>query len=311
MAMTLILHIGAPKTATSTLQNAFFPAHPGLFFLGKEVVRARGYEGWRIPAIGALMRQIEAASFAPDLAALRPLVASIPNDAAGRPVVISDEGLCIFSGADAVAKLTRVMEIFEVLAPFRLIFAVREQLALIKSDYLTQHRGEMLQLPGTRQNWYPDFDRFLDIHFRYACGVVLDSYRYAVVIEKYERLVGRENILVYAFADFERNPIAALTRLCRFMGVADSDPCLAQTAAVHENEHYTARTYALNKWRRVLAGGKNLGRLVPDAIKRHLRRWVAGGKRMSVTPSADAERRVKAYYQADNDVLFAKYGIRL
>jgi len=311
--VTLIVHIGSPKTATSTLQNAFFPAHPGLFFLGKNVDRARAYEGWRTPPIGALMKQIEAGGldFAPDPQVTRILVESVARESGGRPVVLSDEGLSVFTGVDGMAKLRRVMDIFAPLAPFRVIFCVRDQLSLIKSNYLTEHRGEMTGIPGTRQNWYPDFDHYLDIHFRYVCGAFLDSFRYAAMIDRYAALVGEGNILVYAFEDFRADPITVLQRLCRFIGIDERDPCLARTTNVRENEHQMERLYTANRLRARLTGGRGLGPLLPPPLKAVFRNWLVGGKKFDVTPSPEAARRIKDYYRADNESLLAKHGIRL
>jgi hypothetical protein len=311
--MTLIVHVGSPKTGSSTLQNAFFPAHPGLLFLGKYVDRGRAYEGWRDTAFEKLARAMEAseANYKPDLSAVSSLIEGLETEAAGRPIVLSDEGLCMFTGADCMAKLGRVAEIFAALAPFRFILCVREQLSLIKSNYITEHRAEMLRLPGKKQSWYPNFDQFVDIHFRYACGSVLDSYRYAFLIEQLESLVGAKNVLVYGFEDFKADPIATLRRICRFMEVDEFDPCLERTATTRENEHHSARVYAINMLRRRVLGDRTLGGVVPKWLKTGLNRWAASGRRFDFTASADTARRVQDYYRADNEMLFLKCGIRL
>ncbi len=230
--MTLILHLGAPKTATSTLQGAFFPRHSGLFFLGKTVDEAMGVTAWRTPELSRLMLALERTNldFAPDRAEVGALVAGIGTEAAGRPVVISSEDLCLFSAVDPFAKLARVTELFGVLGPVRAVLAVREQLSLLRSIYLTEHRGEMLKLPGTKQGWHPDFDQYLDIHFRYAWGSTLECFRFSAMIDRYEQLLGPANLFVYAFEDFARDPAAILKRLCRFIGVAEDLPFLEDSA---------------------------------------------------------------------------------
>src|SRR5579864_7411913 len=113
--MTMIIHIGAPKTATSTLQNAFFPAHKGLMFLGKEVDGTRVHKGWRVPHVGDVMQQVEVGDidFRPDRGAVSGLVTDLLRNAGDRPIVISDEGLCMFSGVDALTKLRRLTDLFQ------------------------------------------------------------------------------------------------------------------------------------------------------------------------------------------------------
>jgi hypothetical protein len=308
--MTLVLHIGAPKTATSTLQHAFFPRHPGIFFLGKEVDGRRGWTGWRSPEIGSLMGRLERTNldFRPEVGKL---VERVQADAGPRPVVISSEDLCSFSGTDSFSKIERIRRLFAPLGPVQLILAVRDQVSLLKSLYLTEHRGEMLKLPGTQQNWYPSFDQYLDIHFRYAWGAVLESYRFAATTERYEAMVGKENLLIYAFEDFRKDPVATLRRICRFIGIDDADPSLRETATARENEHYSARTYAFRRNHGLVAGASRIKALVPTAVKRWLRDWMKGGRRFDIEPSADAVARIVEYYRADNEVLLARHGIRL
>jgi hypothetical protein len=311
--MTLILHMGAPKTATSTLQNAFFPHHPGLLFLGKEVDGTRAWKGWRTPEIESLMFDLERTNldFRPDRAAVTRIAGEIAAEAGDRPTVISSEDLCLFSAIDSFRKVERIRDLFGALGPIRLVLAVRDQVSLLKSIYITEHRGEMLRLAGTKQGWYPNFDRYLDIHFRYACGAVLESFRFASMIEHYEAMVGSENVFVYAFDEFKHDPMQTLRALCTYMGVDAADPCLAQAAGTRENQHYSARIYASPGLRKYLVEDLGIQAIVPTSVKKHIRRWLDQGARFDIEMSSDAIRRITAYYAADNKRLFDKRGIRL
>jgi hypothetical protein len=311
--MTLILHIGAPKTATSTLQNAFFPRHPGVLFLGKEVDGRRGWTGWRTPEIQTLMLCLERTNleFQPATDLVAKIVEQVRVEAGAKPVVISSEDLCAFSGIDSFKKIERVRGLFGALGAIRLVLAVREQVSLLKSLYVTEHRGEMLKLPDTPQDWYPSFDQYLDIHFRYAWGAVLESYRFDAMIDGYESLVGRENIFVYGFDDFRRDPTGTLRKLCAFMGIDEDDASLAETAGTRENQHYSAREYAFNRAVGSFSGLQSVAAFVPASVKKTLRQWRKAGATFDIEPSPDAVRRITDYYRSDNAALFEKRGIRL
>lgn len=311
--MTLILHLGSPKTATSTLQNAFFPVHRGILFLGKQVDGERGWQGWRTPEIQTLMLRLERnnLNFDPDPIEVSRIVEQVRLEAGARPVVISSEDLCVFSGIDSFGKIARIRGLFDCLGQIRLVLAVREQVSLLKSLYLTEHRGEMLKLPGTRQSWYPSFDQYLDIHFRYACGAILESFRFGAMIDRYEALVGTDNVFVYSFEDFRRDPVGKLRALCGFMGIDEADAALGQTAITRENQHYSARVYAFNGIRMNFAKLHGLKRLLPAGLRGSLRRWIDSGDAFDIEPSADAIGRIHEYYRADNDALWQKRGIRL
>lgn len=311
--MTLILHIGAPKTATSTMQNAFFPNHPGLLFLGKKVDGRAGWKGWITPEIEVLMLGLERTNldFRPDRAAVARMVEDIVAEACGRPVVISSEDICLFSAVDSFRKIDRIRDLFGRLGQIRLVLAVRDQISLLKSIYITEHRGEMLHLAGTRQRWYPTFDRYLDIHFRYACSAVLESFRFASMIAGYEEMVGPENMFVYSFSDFKHDQVGTLRALCTFMGVDPSDVSLAQTALTRENQHYPARLYASPRLQRYLAERLRIGALLPGFAKDGLRHWINRSAPFDIELSKDAIQRISAYYAGDNQRLFESRGIRL
>jgi hypothetical protein len=311
--MTLLLHLGAPKTATSTLQNAFFPCHAGIYFLGKQVDEQRGWKGWRRPELEALMIGLERSnlSFRPDPDVVSGILKGIAAEAGNRIIVISSEDLCLFSGLDSFSKIARIRDLFGSLGPFRVVLAVREQLSLIKSIYLTEHRGEMLKLSDTAQDWYPSFDQYLDIHFRYAWGAILENFRFAAMIDRYNAIVGRDNVFVYAFDDFRRDPVGTLRALCRFAGIDDRDPSLERTAVTRENQHQSARSYAYSRLGPYLAPLRGVRALMPARLKALLRGWLGRGARFDFEPSPDAIRRIADYYRADNDALFNSRGIRL
>jgi hypothetical protein len=282
-------------------------------FLGKMVDEERGFTGWRSPELDRLMLALERSNldFAPDRAEVARLVAAIRAEAGERPVVISSEDLCLFSAVSPFTKLTRVTELFGELGPVRVILAVREQLALLRSIYLTEHRGEMLRLPGTEQRWHPDFDQYLDIHFRYAWGSTLECFRFSTMIERYEKALGAANVFVYAFDDFARDPIALLKRLCRFIGVAEDVSFLEDAAATHANRHYSQRTYRYSALRNRFAPGLSLSQFLPSSAVAAFRKWVNGGTAIEFTPSPQARQRVAEYYRLDNEELLRRRGIDL
>ena len=311
--MTLILHVGASKTASTTLQASFFPRHQGIFFIGKEESARNSIKRWLSPEVEKLMRDIyrKNLDFHPDRDAVRAMVADIRERAGDRPVVNSFEDLCEFTGVCPFVKLQRFQDLFGELGQIKIVMGVREQVGLLRSLYLTLHRAEMLRMSGERMSWYPDFEQFVEINFRYAWGAVFESFRFAAVIERYEQILGAGNVFVYPFEDFKRDPVATLKSICRFMGVDENDPCIEQTVNTRENEHHSARAYAYVRLRWALTKGRSVGQLLPESVKAVFRNWVNSGKKFDIQPSDRAVRLIKEYYAADNEALFAKRGIRL
>jgi hypothetical protein len=233
------------------------------------------------------------------------------DQAAGRIVVISSEDICLFSGVAPIVKLERIKNIFVTLGPIRIILAVRDQVSLIKSIYLTEHRGEMLNIPGTQQTWFPNFDQYIDIHFRYACGSVLESFRFAANLERYRKWAGIDNVYTYSFDDFKKNQEGSLRKICQFIGIDDNDACLHLTARTRENSHHSSRAYLATTLRKRLFGDFSIGQFFPMPIRLLLRRWITSGPAHSVNISSRSLNRLRDYYSADNQLLKERYDISL
>src|ERR1700682_2439522 len=71
--LTFYLHVGASKTASTTLQGRFFPAHPGIFFLGKEESTIDLIKRWASPEIFTVVNDIDRRTldFHPDAATVK------------------------------------------------------------------------------------------------------------------------------------------------------------------------------------------------------------------------------------------------
>ncbi len=311
--LTFYLHVGASKTASTTLQGRFFPAHPGIFFLGKEESSLNAVKRWRTPEVFTIVNEINRRNldFHLDEATVRTVLDDIRNNYAGRPIVYSYEDICEFTGPSPFEKLARFQQVFGEFGPIRIIMGVREQLGLLKSLYITLHRAEMLHIPGEKMNWYPTFEQYVDINFKYAYGAVFESFRFSLVLDHYARALGPENVFVFAFEDFKRDPVSVLRRLCRFMQIDETAACIEETATTKENQHHSARRYLYLSLRWFLIQGRSISHLVPGPVKSMFWRWLDSGRKFDFTASEAAAQRIKEYYRADNDALAQKYGIRL
>jgi hypothetical protein len=310
--LTFYLHVGASKTASTTLQGQFFPKHPDIFFLGKEESTINLVKRWATPEILTIVTDIDRRNldFRLDADTVRTAQDYVRQHHGGRAIVYSFEDLCEFTGPSPYEKLVRFQNVFGEFGPIRIIMGVREQLGLLKSLYITVHRAEMLRIPGEKMDWCPTFDQYIDIGFRYAFGALLESFRFSVVLDHYADALGAENVFVYAFEDFRRDPNAVLRRLCGFMAIDENAACIEQAATTRENQHHSARRYAYLKLRGLISP-ERISRMIPPAVKSHFWSWVDSGRKFDFTPTEAVTRRLKEYYRADNDALERKYGIRL
>jgi hypothetical protein len=311
--MTFYLHVGAPKTASTTLQGRFFPAHPGIFFLGKEESTLTAIKRWAIPEIHKIGSDISRANldFKLDPDTLNIALNYIRQNHGGRPIVYSYEDICAFNGPSPFEKFARFAKIFAEFKPIKVIMGVRDQIELLKSAYITIHRAEAMHIGGDKLGWYPTFDQYIDINFKYACRAYLESFRFSIILDHYVNAIGRENVFIYSFDDMRRDPAGVLRAMCSFIGVSDCVPCVEQAAIIKENQRHSSRRYAYLQFRWLVLGRRSVSGMIPAGVKSRFWRWIDSGAQFDFSPSQAVTRRLKDYYSADNEILASKYGIRL
>ncbi|HKY71395.1 MAG TPA: sulfotransferase domain-containing protein [Nitrospira sp.] len=232
-ATTVYVHVGYPKTATTTFQKHLFPGHPEIDYLGKFIpgfgFRTESlenelnalisrddtrYEGTQ--KLAELIRQYRGGSHRPALL--------ISTESIVHPWA-TDRGL--------VAR-----RLHEALSPCRIIVTIREQLDSIKSYYgrhgrfgqylfLTKETGEQLSLPMTLPEWLTYSLRTSDKNY-------IGTLRYYETISYYAKLFGRDNVGVFLYEEFVRDQEAYVRRLCRFLGVHDVEKAVELVRGRHE-----------------------------------------------------------------------------
>ena len=311
--MTFYLHVGASKTASTTLQGRFFPAHPDIFFLGKEESTITLVKRWATPEIFKIVNDIDRRNldFRLDDDTVKTALDYIRQSNNGRPIVYSFEDLCEFTGPSSFEKLARFQNVFNEFGPIRIIIGVRSQLELLKSLYITLHRAEMFRIYGGKVNWYPTFDQYIEVNFKYCYAAVLESFRFCVLLDHYSSVLGPENVFVFAFEDFKKDAAGVLRKLCRFMEIDENSACVEETANTRENQHQSGRKYTYLKLRWALLRGLSINKLIPSGVRSKFWNWLDAGPKVDFTASEAVTQRIMEYYQADNEALARKYGIRL
>lgn len=313
-----VIHIGVQKSANTTLQAHFYPALKDVLFLGRfqrvstlnfQTVVGSSY--FLNEEVAGAIRQIEKhdMDFSLDSARVKEAFDGLYDANRHAAVLLSNEEISAFSGPNPITKLKRYRALFDNI---KVIYCIRDQLELLKSLYLVKHRAEHFNVAGwDRQSWTPSFEQWTDINFRYCFSSLLASFNYHRMISSYRELVGEENLLVYDFEEFLRDPKDVMARLCVFMGVAVDQDAIAAAMVQNENIRPTKRLYAYSQLRRRLLPGVRLSRFLPKSLTWRFSSFLWASKKMQVTPEPETVERILQYYAADNAKLAAEMGFRL
>ena len=198
----LYLHIGLPKTATSFLQQEFFPKLKAVYYLDIPENNLR-------EPVRKLMQQKLAAD---DYKEIGQIISQKTKP--GRNL-ISNEG---FFGGMYYPKKDRIDILKDIQNTFqgfqvKIIVGIREQ-----ADYISSLYKQYLHEGGIR-----DFPGFLEEMGRYnrTEAGFLDTYKYTNYLGQLVKIFGRNNVYVYIYEQLGKDRSEFLRGLLEFLGEKD------------------------------------------------------------------------------------------
>ena len=221
----LVVHVGYPKTATTTFQQDVFPAHPEIDYLGKHIPSFRYRHEDTYHQIDALL--CSNGLHRPDLTPLRRYVEQVRRESRRKVVLLSSESFIHPMAIDPAVVAERVHEAF---APCRIWITIREQLALLLSFYWMHGRfGQYLSLAGLyegeRLEMPFSFPRWIELQRRAPDRNLIGLLRYDEVIGQYRKLFGPDQVHVLAYERLVDEPEAFSDDVSGLLGV---DPAVTR-----------------------------------------------------------------------------------
>jgi len=195
------VHIGYHKTATTWLQREILPRHPQIrsFVSGSPHASPLLQE-----IIGRSDRDFDAARARRAYEA-RLVELDVPADGT---VVISAERLSGHAATGGYDTFGIARRLEAVLPEARVFFAVREQVAMIESEY----RQLVLEgCPSRIERLIDETSSWVDV------GFDLGHYEYDRLADEYVRAFGDDRVAVFAFESIREHPQVFLDRLATFL----------------------------------------------------------------------------------------------
>jgi hypothetical protein len=234
--------LGLPKTASTSIRFNLFAKHSQVHYLGK-------FLGGEFPAaIRPVILErwtIQPKEFAPDdihaQGAKKQLSYAIKNNLTP---VLSFESL---SGGPLWKKKLQARRFKAFFGECKIILVVREPGSFLKSFYVQMLRNFQEKPSGQRPGWmrrlgipprYFDINEWMQAIWRRA-NSPKNYISYADTAEIYANVFGRENVKIFIFEEFLRNPKAFITKLCDHIGI-DPEEGFALVDGKRSNERLTA-----------------------------------------------------------------------
>lgn len=196
--MSVYLHIGYPKTATSWLQRGVFPYHPEINFLG----------GRQVPSWVGEIVTLHDLDFNPEW--FRAQVTDL-----SKPTLISWESLSGDPWVGSWDVCRNANRIHAIWPDAKIIVCVRSQIEMIESLY-----RQYIKMGGSGSiNHFLTRESERNIEY-----FSLNSLRYDRVLDYYQNLFGNDSVFSYLYEDLSRDSETFLNRLFDFVGVSGMRP---------------------------------------------------------------------------------------
>jgi hypothetical protein len=288
----IVIHIGLPKTATTTLQQRVFPAHPDMLYLGPKADFAE------------LDELMKAVCFAEGLnydsehtkRSLARLLSSLPPDK--RPRLISLETLTAH-GQDRLIKATRLQQL---LPDAQIILTIRRPEDLLPSMYFQWLKGL-----GGKFRSPMSLDGWLEHEWENRWSGAFLRLQFAKILGTYRALFGKASVLLLFYEELVIDLPRFASRLSNFIGV-DEFITAQLLSGGKANPRMTklryseVQLYGRFPWLKPIAG---LRRLLPDPAKVVARRLLQ--REASAALSPDWRRSIRDYARRENQALLAEF----
>jgi hypothetical protein len=303
-----IIHIGFPRTATTTLQFHLFNKHSEIQYIGQHPSWQHDLEN----PIKQMCFQIETYdSIDFDLSACRKIHREkvAPLIGQSKRVLLSRE--CFSIGNSLVDRRLLAERLSNIFGPSQIIIVIRNQREILRSVYLKNawrsntNLTNGYRIPPNLEGKNVRVSDWLEYVWAMKDNGILSNYKYYELIRVYEDIFGKENVFLGVFEEFLKDKKSFVKQLCRFTNINQNEGLnLMQDA--WENRSPDANQHRYRRFQNLL--DRRLGRLpfTRNLFLKVYKFLVKGSNRKFDIPE-HWEMRLKDYYRRSNSMLKREY----
>lgn len=292
MGRRILLHVGLPKTGSTTLQRRLFAADHDVATFWRF---SESTEGQRVAKLIWLRD-----SLAYDQKEVDDLVDAVAERRPDAAFVFTDEGVTDAGGGDRGLAARRLHATFP---DATVLIVVREQVDYLLSYYVHRLRGYGLHHLDDRPpgEWFRH-------DARERMGERLTMLDYRALVGRYEELFGRERVAVRLFEDLRADTDGFLADVAGLYGGAVPD---AEVETSHANARQTRRRVTYQRALRMLPLLKSVEVRLPPTAGDRFDAYLEGGDRVDVELDDEVRTWLRDRYRDGNRWLAEAHGLDL
>jgi hypothetical protein len=296
----IVLHVGYPKTGTTTLQRRVFPHHPDIEYLGKTIPNYAYRRDGLGPALQDLTTSTEWRWSGGQ--ALKEIVDAAVAETSKPLVLLSSENLAHPASVSPSLAAQRLANLFPAA---EILITLRSQLGILESFYRNHGAfGAYLYLAiNEEERISPPFepDAWLELNFRAPHKNVLGVLDFDACVAEYEELFGASRVHLALMEELTADPARYTSSLAAKLHI-DAEPVASLLGEHRDNVGLSAAEF--NRRRLQSAGAPGTGGAGPVERK-------AKEPAHTVVFGEDWRRRIAERFGPGNARLAARRSIDL
>lgn len=294
-----IIHIGANKTASTTLQRSLFSHHTGLHYMGEDAI---GYESYS-DIVNAMVSDDDL-YFPKNLC--RDLFHQHLTQASDKTFLYSNEDVMTSRIPVVCAKRLK-----SLLPDAKILLVIRNQNTAIPSFY-ANHGAFLKPAPPSYYRRHVKFDDWISSQVMFMKYGALAGFLYNKLVSVYADLFGVENIHILLFEEFIDNKKIFVEKLCQVLNI-DVDEAVNLLEDRHDRQRITSRMLAYNQFRTSFFWNVPFfnyipgGRMIADVFQH----FIESGPSAKIEVSSVWREKIFDLYAEDNKALALAYELPL
>lgn len=292
-----VIHIGANKTASTTLQRTLFCKHSGIHYVGEDADNYPEYCG----LVNSMVSDDDMYYSADQC---KELFEYELSRAAGKTFIYSNEDVMTSKIPALCAK-----RIKERLPDADVLLVIRNQLTAVPSFYAS-HGAFLKPAPPEYFRRYVSFEDWMKFQIMFIKYGALASFYYKKQLSIYEELFGKERIKILLFEEFIQDKTSFIRKLSNALQI-DFNEAYKLIEGRHERKRVSRRNLNYTRFRtsffwnvaftRYIPGGKKLASM--------LQQYLDSGPPAKIKLSDEWRDSIQKLYAEDNSKLVSDYNL--
>jgi hypothetical protein len=294
-----VIHIGANKTGSTTLQRCLFSVCPEISYLGEDCL---DYEKYKV-ILNSLVSDDGIHFYYHQT---KKLFEKFTQTNGSKTFLYSNEDIMTSRVPTQCAK-----RLFDFMPDAEILLVIRNQLTAVPSIY-ANHGAFLKNVPKKYWRRFVSFDDWMNYCMAFTNYSYLDSFFYHRILNLYENFFGRDKIKILMYEDFLNNKEKFISDISDILRINKSN-ALSLLEGKRERKRYTQREYQYHKFRSSFFWGRSISRIFPfgEKLKKSWENFLAGGKPIDGFMTECWREKITKLYKTDNTKLAEVYNLSL